>query len=175
MADTPATTGKNHPAYEYARQIWTYLAGGNAERTARILAEPPGEREDMERDTFKISPRTIRYWATHFRWADQADQELKNLAPAIHNHVTRELISASVEGSTYLRQVIAGEIEPNKNRLVATLSALDRTGHMAYTRPSDNSRPVGPTRDYSESVAGLSVPEIMEKLGFAASQPGDTE
>lgn len=167
MSNLPATTGKGHPGYEHARQIWTYIAGGNAEKTARILSQPPGEKEDSDRDAIPVPARTIREWATRFGWAEQADRDLKDFAPGVHNHVTREIVAGGIHAIEYLRDVVSNPTVEDKVRLDAAKTLLDRGGHMAWTRPKDNSRPIGPTKDYDASVAGLTAEELMARLGFA--------
>lgn len=150
---------------EIAYQLWAYVCGQNATKTARMLIDGPGDAEDADRPPFPdISPRTVRDWVTRYNWAERLDRDMKLIAPAIHSRITHELIVGSVDAVTYARQVVTGEIEADKVRLDAAKTFLDRAGFMPWVRPSDNARPTGPTRDYSESAAGLNEQELLDRL-----------
>lgn len=153
----------DHPAYEYARQIWTYIAGQNAAKTARILAEPPGEYEDADRPVFSVSDRTIRYWARKYKWQQQAEKDLKKIAPAVHAQVTRELILGSIAAAQYVRDVAEGRSDADKNRITNAFQLLDRAGHLPHSRPKDDTKPLAPQLDHGASVAGLPIDKLLEK------------
>jgi hypothetical protein len=150
---------------EIGYQLWAYVCGRNATRTARLLQDGPGYKEGCDRPAYpNISARTVRDWVTRYHWAERFDRDMKRIAPGIHSQITQELIIGSVEAVQYARQVVAGEIAADKVRLDAAKTFLDRAGFMPWLRPADNSRPTGPVRDYSQSAAGLDEQELLDRL-----------
>lgn len=159
MTDLPAEIPDEK---EIAFQVWAFLAGRNAARTAEILASPPGEMEQFNREPVEIPARTIRDWVHRYHWHEKAEQRLKEAAPAIHNQVVQETIIASLQSIQHLRDIVEGKVEASdKVRLDAAKSILDRAGHLPWTRNNDGSIPTGPTRNYAESVAGKATDDLL--------------
>lgn len=155
---------------QWTYEVWAMLAGRNAAKTSRILAEPPGENEESDRPPMEVPARTIRYWVQAYHWEDRIEREFKRLFPGIHQHVHQEIMVGTIESVDYARKVVRGEVEADKVRLDAAKTFLDRGGHLPYVRPSNDSKPLGPTRDYAESAAGLTPDELMQKL-FGPDSP----
>lgn len=150
---------------EVAFEVWLYLAGRNATRTAEILSQPPGPMEQFDRQPKQIPARTVRDWVKRHNWEIKAEQRLKEAAPGIHARVVQETVIGSLQSIQHLRDVVEGKVEASdKVRLDAAKSILDRAGHLPWTRGSDGSLPSGPTRNYAESVAGKSTEEIKKLL-----------
>lgn len=158
---------------EIAFNIWMFVAGRNATRTAKILAEAPSDAEQWDREPMHIPARTIRDWVHRYRWEEKADKLLRETAPGIHAHVVQETVIGSLQSIQHLRDVVEGKVEASdKVRLDAAKSILDRAGHLPWTRGSDGSVPSGPTRNYAESVAGKTTEEIARML-FGGDEPDE--
>jgi hypothetical protein len=163
MSDNlPAVYDEKDVAY----QIWAYLANRNATRTAEIMKAEPGPGEDSDRPPYpNVSARTIRDWVTRLNWHERLERDIKTVAPGIHAHISQEILVASVHAIVLARDIVEGKVEASdKVRLDAAKTILDRAGHMPWVRPSDNSRPSGPVRDYSESAAGMTPDELAARL-----------
>lgn len=145
----------DHPAYEHARQIWTWIAERNGAETSRILAEPPDTTlEQVEREVYEVTASTINRWAREHRWAARADDEVRQAAPGIHATVTRNHLLGMLAGSRYLRRVAEGLEAPNKDRINAAIQLQFFGGRKYYTSANDDGRPATPQVDYGPSVAG---------------------
>lgn len=159
MTDLPAELPDEK---EIAFNVWLFLAGRNAAKTARILAELPSDDEQFDREPMNIPARTIRDWVSRYNWHEKAESRLKEMAPGIHAHVVQETIIASLQSIQHLRDIVEGKVEASdKVRLDAAKSILDRAGHLPWTRGNDGALPSGPTRNYAESVAGLSSDKLL--------------
>lgn len=156
---------------EWAYQLWAFVCDQKATRVAERIANPEPDDPIEPRE---ISARTIREWAKSEKWLERVEKDMKAIAPGIHQRVTTTIVAGSIEAADYLRQLINDETAEPKFRLDAAKTFLDRAGHLPWTRPSDNSKPVGPTRDYSESFAGKSTDDIVKHLfGTFTDKKGD--
>jgi hypothetical protein len=166
---------------EFGFELWSLIYDQNARKVADRLNNP--EEDDplweelpdgvkVRLDSREINPRTIRKWANDGKWLERHQKRFKELAPLFHERVISTISAATMEAAQYLREVITDESVDPKHRIVAANSILDRGGHLAFVRPSDNTRPVGPTRDYGESLAGQTTEELMRRvLGLPPGDP----
>src|SRR5690606_3603376 len=108
-----------------------------------------------------LSRRTISAWAQRDNWAEKAAKSFREVAPGIHNQVSQSIVAASVESAAYLRSVVNDPNEATKFRVDAAKTILDRAGHLPYIRPKDDTKPLGPQKDYSEASAGKSGDDLL--------------
>lgn len=119
----------------------------------------------------KIAVSTIYAWARRERWAEEVDKRHRQIAPALFAQVDQELELASLDAMRRLIFLVKDPSIPPKIQLDASNSILDRTGHTAWVRPSDDGKMTGPQRDYSGSVAGKDTKDLF-RLAFG-SDPVD--
>src|SRR5690606_25705779 len=92
--------------------------------------------------------------------------------PGIHNQVSQSIVAASVESAAYLRSVVNDPNEQTKFRVDAAKTILDRAGHLPFVRPKDDTKPLGPQKDYSEAIAGKSGDALLALiLGGESEKP----
>ena len=159
---------------EWAFQLWFLLYDQNSAKVADRINNPQPDDPIVDvRDPREIKSRTIRKWAQTYKWAEQAQQRFKELAPGIHERVITTMAAGSIEAADLLRHVVNDEDADTKYRVDAAKTILDRAGHLPFNRPSDDSRPQGPSRDYSGSIAGKSTEDIIRFLLDPAPAIGD--
>lgn len=105
---------------ELAFELWAYKHAGNCEKTAEAIAKGP--------DGYPVPARTIREWATAHNWAERKITKMAEWAPAIREQVVTEVIAGSIDAIAYVRAIVSGEEEPDKVRLTAAMTVLDRFG-----------------------------------------------
>lgn len=106
---------------------------------------------------------TLYAWARNKKWADLAEQRHRAIAPALYNQVDQQLELASIEAVATLIEILRSPKAPYQVRQKAADSILDRTGHTAWVRPSDDGKVQGPQRDYTGTVAGKTVEELLQQ------------
>ena len=169
---------------EAAYQLWAYICDRNASRVARILngteALPESEAVlDLEAITEKLGgrelhPPTVQAWARREKWLERIPREFKGQAPEKYAQVIVTISAASTAAADYLRRVVTDESIDPKFRIDAAKTILDRAGHLPFNRPPDDTRPSGPSRDYSHAIAGKSTEDLARELfGLPASTPDD--
>ncbi len=140
---------------DLAYQLWAFRHGRNAEKVA----------VELQDSCPQLDGRTVRRWAVEGAWAELADREIRELAPAIHESNVASLIAGSPEAVQALREVARGDFPASAAgwaaaRVKAAEAILQRTGYPAAVKvaPSDagsvNDRP-----DY----AALSMAELIER------------
>ena len=112
----------------------------------------------------KMKISTLYQWAKRGRWAEEAERRHRQLAPAIYQQVDHDLEIASIDAARALIDLVNRPDIPPKIRLDAANSILDRTGHTAWVRPSDDGKISGPQQDYSSSIAGKSGEELLKMI-----------
>lgn len=154
-----------------AYEIWAFLCDHNATKTAERLNNP-GPHDEWEAPEREVSRRTISAWAQRDNWAEKAAKSFREVAPGIHSQVSQSLVAASVESAAYLRSVVNDPGEQTKFRVDAAKTILDRAGHLPYVRPKDDTKPLGPQKDYSEAIAGKSGDDLLALiLGGSTPEP----
>jgi len=121
---------------EWARQRWTWQHGRNAAAVAR----------EMRSRCPHIDADTVNRWAARDGWATKARDDLKALAPAIHESIVTDLIAGAGEAAAYVRTVVRGDdmsadyprdpetgkptrdVAAHQTRVTAALGLLDRAG-----------------------------------------------
>lgn len=152
------------PEYrEIAYEIYAFLADQNATKTANRINNPL-PHDEWAAPEREIPARTIRAWAKTGKWSERAAKAFREIAPGIHAQVDQSIVAATVEAASYLRDLINDPEEDTKFRLDAAKTILDRGGHMPWVRPNDDSKPRGPVRDYSESIAGKTTDDLLALL-----------
>lgn len=155
-----------------AYQVYFLKAERSIRKTREILLDLTAH-ENIDTDalgttTLDIPERTLRYWKTHDHWEERFERDFRSLAPAIHQQVSQQLYINSIKAVDLMGEIIDGTVggDPKdlKVRWDAAKTGLMMTGHMFNTRPSDDSAPKGPTRDYSQSAAGLDSGQLLAKL-----------
>lgn len=119
-----------------AYEVWVWKANRSAKETARILAEV---------GLGHITREQIQRWSQSRRWAARADNDIKQLAPSIHNETVGGLIIAGLKAQRAVDQMledwIERRIEPNNNTIKLVDVALKYAGMS----------PMG-TRDPTETI-----------------------
>jgi hypothetical protein len=106
-------------------QVWGMLADRSPTRTARRV------REEFDLD---VSPDLIRKWAKRHGWDLKARELFEETAPDYFERTRAALVAAGPAAAVYLREVVSGEVAPDRNIVVAAVAALDRIGFLPYTR-----------------------------------------
>lgn len=162
---TPETEPYPQEYRDFGFELWAFVYDRNAAKVADRLNNPlPEDPTYAVKDERQISPRTIRKWADTKHWLEKAEALFKEIAPGIHNQAFATILASSTEAAAYLRHVINDESIDAKFRIDAAKTMLDRSGHMPFIRPSDDSKPVGPSRDYSGAIAGKSTDELLADI-----------
>lgn len=118
--------------------------------------------EALSERKMKIS--TLYQWAKRERWAEKVEKLHRQIAPAIYKQVDTHIEVASIDAAKTLIDLLNRVDTPPKIRLDAANSILDRTGHTAWVRPSDDGKISGPQQDYSTSIAGKSGEELLKMI-----------
>jgi hypothetical protein len=142
----PSNVATRYPdeARDLARQLWGFKLSRNAEAVAR----------EMQTDYPGIEGRTIRRWADDGRWAETITQQVRALAPAIHEGILIDLMVGAAEGAGYLRAAARGEERAVQARVTAAIALLDRYGLSPRTDPFHlPALPDGETIDMSPDAA----------------------
>ncbi len=127
LVRVPSTTSTRYDdeARDLAWQLWGFKHSRNGEAVARELQETyPG-----------IDGRTIRRWADEGTWAETIPQQIRALAPAIHEGILIDLMAGAAEGASYLRAAARGEERAVQARVTAAIALLDRYGLGPRTDP----------------------------------------
>ncbi len=109
--------------------------------------------------------RTVRRWVVEGAWAERADREIRELAPAIHESNVASLIAGSPEAVQALREVARGDFPASAAgwaaaRVKAAEAILQRTGYPAAVKVAPADVPsAGDSPDY----AALSMAELIER------------
>lgn len=117
--------------------------------------------EALSQRPMKLS--TLYAWARIDKWADEAERRHRQLAPALYQRVDHDLDIASIKAAEAIIEIVSDRSVSALTRLKAADSILDRTGHTAWVRPSDDGKVTGPQRDYTGTVAGKSVEELLRQ------------
>lgn len=117
----------------------------------------------VELEKRPMTTATLYAWAKRDNWAEEADKRHRALAPALYAQVDQMLDLASIEAAKTLVRLATDPSVPPKIQADASNSILDRTGHTAWVRPSDDGKMQGPQRDYSGTVAGMSTEDLLRK------------
>ena len=140
---------------DHAYQLWAFRHGRNAEK---VVAE-------LQATCPQLDGRTVRRWSVEEGWAERADREIRELAPAIHENNVASLIAGSPEAVQALREVARGDFPASAAgwaaaRVKAAEAILQRTGYPAAVKvaPSDT----GSTVDRPDYGA-LSMAELIER------------
>src|SRR6476469_5529124 len=103
---------------QIALEVWAFEADRNAAKTSAMLAE----LHDLE-----IKPATIRQWAHRHDWDVKAADLFRSLSPKLYERAAFMLMRAAVPAARYVLDVTEGRATPDKVRLAAADSALNRT------------------------------------------------
>ena len=140
---------------DLAYQLWAFRHGRNAEKVAAELQDACPQ----------LDGRTVRRWAVEEGWAERADREIRELAPAINESNVASLISGSPEAVQALREVARGDFPASAAgwaaaRVKAAEAILQRTGYPAAIKvaPSDAG-----SADDRPDYAALSTAELIER------------
>ncbi len=160
-AHTPPVLDRGHnnrygaQTRDLAYQLWAFRHGRNAEKVAAGLQDSCPQ----------LDGRTVRRWAVEEAWAERADREIRELAPAIHENNVASLIAGSPEAVQALREVARGDFPASAAgwaaaRVKAAEAILQRTGYptAAKVAPSSNDG-TAERPDY----AALSMAELIER------------
>lgn len=121
------TIGPARPEEErqLALEVWAFEADRNAAATSRILAES----HELE-----IPAATIRAWANRYDWEAKASDLFRTLTPHLYERAAFLLMRAALPAARYILDVTEGKAKPDKTRLAAADSALNRTGFLPFSR-----------------------------------------
>lgn len=108
-----------------------------------------------------MSIQTLYAWSKTGKWPERAEQRHRLIAPALYAQVDQLLEISSIPATKRLVQLATDPSTPPKIALDAANSILDRTGHTAWVRPSDDGKIQGPQRDYTGTVAGKSMDDLL--------------
>lgn len=162
---------------EFGFELWALIYDRNSSKVADRLNNPLEEDPIYEiRDPREVSARTVRKWSETEKWADRAENLFRTIAPGVHHQAASTILVSSIEAANYLREVINDNEADPKYRVDAAKTMLDRAGHMPWVRPKDDSKPIGPSRDYEAAIAGKSDEELMNLiLGLPSGNPATVE
>lgn len=139
---------------DLAYQLWAFRHGRNAEKVVT----------DLQISCPQLDGRTVRRWAVEGEWADRADREIRDLAPAIHESNVTSLIAGSPEAVQALREVARGDFSAaaagwTTARVKAAEAILQRTGY-----PASGKVDLPSTAGAAEQIdyASLSTDELIE-------------
>lgn len=164
---------------ELAFELWWMKFHRNAGKVADYLNAMPDQDEDHPADDLSafnrdevvdalivrpISAKTIYSWSRRDKWPEEAEKRHREIAPAIFAQVDHEMELGSIDAMRTLLGIVRDPSVTPLTRLKAADSLLDRTGHTAWVRPSDDGKVAGPQRDYSGTVAGLSTDDLLKQL-----------
>lgn len=162
-----------------AFELWWLKFQRNAGAVCDYLNSMPDQGEDHPADELVIEHRdlivealeerpiavsTIYAWARRDHWAEEVEKRHRQIAPALFSQVDQELELASLDAMRRLITLVKDPSIPPKIQLDASNSILDRTGHTAWVRPSDDGKMAGPQRDYSDQIAGKTTKELLAAL-----------
>lgn len=134
---------------QIAYEIWTWKAQRSNKETAKQL---------MELGFEGITSNQVATWSRQYKWSVLADNDIKNLAPSIHNETLGGLIIAGLKGQRILDKLLEEwaekRIEPNAQ----VVKMLDMTFKYAGMSPMG-------TRDPTERVRskGGAASSIVER------------
>lgn len=163
---------------ELAFELWYLKFHRRMPLVLEYLNTLPDQYEDMDADDLTAFSRdtvvdalrnrpmkmaTLYAWCRLDKWADEAERRHRELAPALFQRVDHDLEIASISAAEALIDIVKDPRVNPLTRLKAADSILDRTGHMAWTRDPENGKTPGPQRDYSGTVAGKSVEELLRQ------------
>ncbi len=146
--------GRRYPAetVEMAYQLWAFKHGRNAQSVS----------DELSTEDNPLPVATVYRWAKEQRWAERADREIRELAPAIHAANVTSLIAGGPEAIQALREVTRGEGDPLTmgHRVKAAVAILDRTGYPTAVKvvPPGNEG-AGDLPDYT----ALPMAELIER------------
>lgn len=162
---------------ELAFELWYLKFHRNMSDVADYLNALPDQDRDHPADDLaafnrdvvvealqdrKISTKTLYGWSRVDDWAIEAENRHRQLAPALYQRVDHELEIASIEAVETLISLMRDKNVNPQVRQKAADSILDRSGHTAFVRPSDDGKITGPQRDYSGTVAGKSMEDLLK-------------
>ncbi len=134
---------------QIAYEIWTWKAQRSNKETARQLGELGFEG---------ITTKQVAAWAMSYKWSVLADNDIKNLAPSIHNETLGGLIIAGLKGQRVLDKLLEEWMEKRIEPNAQVVKMLDMTFKYAGMSPMG-------TRDPTERVRskGGAASSIVER------------
>lgn len=165
--------------HELAFELWMLKFNRNMNDVADYLNGLPDQDIDRNGDDLSaydrdvvvdalqervLSVKTLYSWKRQDKWDELADTRHRQLAPALYARVDHGLEVASIGAMETLIELSRDKTVAPKVRLDAANSILDRTGHTAWVRPSDDGKVAGPQRDYSEAIAGKDATELLRLI-----------
>lgn len=171
---------------ELAFELWYFKFHRNMASVLDYLNSIPDQDDDLPGDDLIIDNRDVIYqelskrpmkmatlyaWRRRMKWDEMAEARHRSIAPALYARVDHQLDIASIDAAQTLIDLLHRPDVNPKTKLEAANSILDRTGHTAWVRPSDDGKITGPQRDYSGTVAGKSIEELMlQALGEGSDE-----
>lgn len=164
---------------ELAFELWWLKFNRDVRQVADYLNQLPDQDADHPADDIashsrevvvnslsvrRINTSTLYAWARREKWADEAEKRHRQIAPAIYNQVEQSLDIASIDAVRALIEIVNDRHVSAQTRQKAADSILDRTGHTAWVRPSDDGKIAGPQRDYADSISGKSPEDLMKMI-----------
>jgi hypothetical protein len=161
---------ERHPAEyrEWAYQLWAYVCGRNTVTVAKRLKYPIEGDAWTARD---IPAQTIVTWSRNDKWKDRVREEVRRIAPDLHETMMSNLIMASHEASRWLLDMMhdrvpmetKGDREQATVKLKAAMTVLDRTGYIPYQLTKDRSAPISAPLPEDAPIAALDQGELMKR------------
>lgn len=106
-------------------QVWAMLADRKPTTTSQIAKRDFG---------LEVKPATISAWASRYNWTIRARQLYNDVAPGMMERARASLVGAVPGAAAYFLAVSQGREEANRDKTVAMLAVLDRTGFLPHTR-----------------------------------------
>jgi hypothetical protein len=172
---TPKPRGSNlgleaHPVEyrEWAYQLWAYLCGRRMKTVRERLMFPEEGDTWPARD---IPIDTLYTWERTQKWKDRVREEVRRIAPDLHETIMSNLIMASHEASRWVLDMAHDRV-PLRNpveiaaagvKLKAAMTVLDRTGYIPYQLTKDRSAPVSAPLPEDAPIAALDQGELMKR------------
>lgn len=157
------------PEYkEWAYQLWAYVCGRHAPTVHNRLLYPLEGDAWPARD---IPVITINSWSRNAKWKDRVRDEVRRIAPDMHETMMSNLIMASHEMSKWMLDMAHDRV-PLRNpveiaaagvKLKTAMTVLDRTGYIPYQLTKDRSAPISAPLPEDAPIAALDQGELMQR------------
>ena len=146
---------------QIAYEIWTWKAQRSNKETARQLGELGFEG---------ITTKQVAAWAMSYKWSVLADNDIKNLAPSIHNETLGGLIIAGLKGQRVLDKLLEEWMEKRIEPNAQVVKMLDMTFKYAGMSPMGTRDPTERVRSKGGAASSiveryLSPEEIAKYIG----------